>query len=370
MRSQIRLGKIFGIQIGLHYSWFLIALLIGFSLNSQFRLANPAWSPELTLALAVATAILFFVSLLLHELAHSLVAQGHGIPVREITLFALGGVSQIEGESPDAKTEFWIAIVGPLTSFAIGLLCMGAALVQPGAITPAKAMLTWLGYINLSLGAFNLVPGYPLDGGRVLRALLWWKSGDAAKATRNAAVTGQVVGGLFITLGIVQFFFGANFGGLWIAFIGWFLLQAAGETIRQAGLKRAIQDVKVSDIMSHDCATVDGRQSVQDLVDRLFRTGRRCFVVMDDGHVAGLVTPNEIRQLDRSKWPATPVDSVMRPLDGLQAVRPDALLENALEVMARENVNQLPVMSNSHLDGVLSRAEVVNYLQTRAELER
>ena len=373
MRSQIRLGKVFGIQIGLHYSWFLIALLIVFSLNAQFRLANPAWSGGLVLALAIATAILFFVSLLLHELAHSLVAKAHGIPVREITLFALGGVSQIDGESSDAKTEFQIAIVGPLTSVVIGFLCLGAALALPGAanlVSPGKAMLTWLGYINLGLAAFNLVPGYPLDGGRVLRSLLWWKSGDAERATHMAAVTGQVVGGLFITLGIAQFFVGANFGGLWIVFIGWFLLQAAGETRRQAGFKRAFENVRVSDIMSHDCATVDGRQSVQELVERLFHTGRRCFVVMDDGHVAGLVTPHEIRQVNRSQWPVTLVDSVMRPLEGLHAVPPDTPLGSALEVMAKENVNQLPVMSNSHLDGVLSRAEVLNYLQTRAELEQ
>ncbi len=369
MRSQISLGKVFGIRIGLHFSWFLIALLIVFSLSAQFRAAGPAWSPALVFGLAAATAILFFVSLLLHELAHSLVARAHGIPVREITLFALGGVSQIEGESPDAKTEFRIAIVGPLTSFAIGLLCLGVAAVLAAAI-PAKVMMAWLGYINFGLGAFNLIPGYPLDGGRVLRALLWWKSGDADRATRAAAKSGQVVGGLFIALGIVQFFFGMNSGGLWIVFIGWFLLQAAGETRRQVGLKHAFEDVRVSDIMSHDCATVDGRQSVQELVDRLFKTGRRCFVVMDDGHVAGLVTPNEIRQVNRSQWPVTLVDAVMRPLQGLQAVRPDAPLGSALQVMARENVNQLPVMSNSHLEGVLSRAEVLNYLQTRAELER
>ena len=370
MRSQIRLGKVFGIQIGLHYSWFLIALLIVFSLNAQFHVANPGWPVGLVLSLAIVTAILFFVSLLLHELAHSLVAQAHGIPVREITLFALGGVSQIEGESPNAKTEFQIAIVGPLTSLVIGLLCLGATLALPSGITAGKAMLTWLGYINLGLAAFNLVPGYPLDGGRVLRSLLWWKSGDAERATRTAAVTGQVVGGLFVTVGIVGFFFGANFGGLWIAFIGWFLLQAAGESRRQASFKRVFENVRVSDIMSHDCATVDGHQSVQELVERLFKTGRRCWVVMDDGHVAGLVTPHEIRQVNRSRWPETLVDSVMRPLQGMQAVRPDALLGSALEVMARENVNQLPVMSNSHLDGVLSRAEVLNYLQTRAELEQ
>ena len=370
MRSHIRLGKVFGIEIGIHLSWFLIALLIVFSLNAQFRATNAAWSGGLVLALAIATAILFFISLLLHELAHSVVAKAHGIPVREITLFALGGVSQIEGESPDAKTEFRIAFVGPLTSIAIGLLCLGGATLLGAAATPAKTMLAWLGYINLGLAAFNLVPGFPLDGGRVLRALLWWKTGDAERASRIAATTGQVVGGLFVTLGIVQFFFGANVGGLWITFIGWFLIQAAGETLRQAGLKRALQEVHVGEIMSQDCSTVDGRQSVQDLVERLFHTGRRCFVVLEDGHVAGLVTPHEIRKIDRSQWPVTQVDAMMRPLEGMQAVRPDAPLSSALEVMARENVNQLPVMSNSHLDGVLSRAEVLNYLQTRAELEQ
>ncbi|MCU1338567.1 MAG: site-2 protease family protein [Bryobacterales bacterium] len=370
MRSHIRLGKIFGIRVGLHFSWFLIALLMVFSLSTQFRLINPAWSTGFILTLAITTAILFFVSLLLHELAHSLMARSHGIPVREITLFALGGVSQIEGDSPDAKTEFRIAFVGPLTSLLIGLLCLTAARLIPGAVSPGKLMLAWLGFINLSLAIFNLIPGYPLDGGRVLRALLWWKSGDVVRATRIAAATGQVVGGVFIALGIVQFFFGANYGGLWISFIGWFLLMAAGETRRQAGLTRAIRDVRVADIMSHDCATVDGGQSVQDLVERLFRSGRRCFLVLEDGLVAGLVTPHEIRQVERSQWPVTPVDSVMRPLQGMQAVRPDAPLANALQVMTRENVNQLPVMSDSHLEGVLSRAEVLNYLQTRAELEQ
>jgi Zn-dependent protease/predicted transcriptional regulator len=370
MRSQVQLGRVFGIRIGLHFSWFLIALLIVFSLNAQFHQVGPDWSVGLVTTLAIATAILFFVSLLLHELAHSLVAQAHGIPVREITLFALGGVSQIEGESPNAKTEFLIAIVGPLTSLGIGLLCVLAALTLPGSATPGKTVLAWLGYINLALAAFNMVPGYPLDGGRVLRSLLWWKTGDVVRATQMAAATGQVVGGLFITLGILQFFFGANYGGLWTIFIGWFLLQAAGESRRQVGLKHAFQDVRVADIMSHDCVTVDGRQSIQELVDRLFKTGGRCFVVLDDGHVAGLITPQEIRQVDRSQWPVTLVDSVMKPLKEMQAVRPEVPLGNALQVMARENVNQLPVMSNSHLDGVLSRAEVVNYLQMRAELER
>jgi len=171
VRSQIKLGKIFGIEIGLHYSWFLIALLIVSSLYSQFHLKNPEWGDGVILAMAIVTGLLFFVSLLVHELSHSLFANAHGMPVKEITLFALGGVSQIEKEPASAKTEFWMAFAGPLTSAAIGLVCVGAAKLTPNG--PLQAMVTWLGYINLSLAVFNMLPGYPLDGGRVLRAILW-----------------------------------------------------------------------------------------------------------------------------------------------------------------------------------------------------
>lgn len=193
MRSQIKLGRIFGIPIGLHYSWFLIALLIVFSLSAQFRTSNAGWSDGLILASAIGTAILFFVSLLLHELAHSLVATANGLPVREITLFALGGVSQIEKNPASAKIEFWIAFVGPLTSAVIGVLCLMAERVIGGASDPWKAILLWLGYINVALAAFNLTPGYPLDGGRVLRAIIWWRTGDAERSTRTAARVGQAV---------------------------------------------------------------------------------------------------------------------------------------------------------------------------------
>ena len=207
MRSQIKLGRIFGIQIGLHYSWFIIALLIVFSLSSQFHATNPQWGDGVILTLAVATAILFFVSLLLHELAHSLVATSNNLPVKEITLFALGGVSQIEKNPTSAKVEFWMAFVGPLTSAVIGAICMLLArLLGDPSSNPLMAMLLWLGYINLMLAAFNLVPGYPLDGGRVLRALIWWKTGDADRSTQSAAKVGQAVAFGFIALGIFRFF--------------------------------------------------------------------------------------------------------------------------------------------------------------------
>jgi Zn-dependent protease/predicted transcriptional regulator len=370
VRSQIRLGRIFGIEIGLHYSWFLIALLIVFSLSGTFHTGHPQWSDGLVLALAIATALLFFVSLLLHELAHSLVAVSNGLPVRGITLFALGGVSQIERGAASAKTEFWMALVGPLTSLLIGLSCIGVVRIAGGAPAPLLAVLTWLGYINLGLAGFNMIPGFPLDGGRVLRAAIWWKTGDADRSTREAARVGQVVAALFIAIGIVQFFMGAGIGGLWIAFIGWFLLQASAESYREVGLKRALDKIRVADLMSRDCPTVNGNMNLQDFVDEhLLRTGRRCFIVLDkDGHVAGLITPHEIKQADRATWKFKRLDDVMRPLDEMRTVPPDALLTSALEMMSRDDLNQIPVVSNGHLEGILSRADILSYLQTKAEL--
>ncbi|HEX8895043.1 MAG TPA: site-2 protease family protein [Terriglobales bacterium] len=370
MRSQIKLGRIFGIEIGLHYSWVLIALLIVFSLSSQFHTSNPQWGDGVILSLAVATAILFFVSLLLHELAHSIVAKSNGLPVKEITLFALGGVSQIEKNPTSARLEFWMAFVGPLTSAAIGGICLLAARVVGGTSSdPWMAMLLWLGYINLTLAGFNLIPGYPLDGGRVLRAIIWWKTGDADRSTRAAAKTGQAVAFAFIAFGIFQFFGGAGVGGLWIAFIGWFLLQAARESYAQVGLAHALEGVRVADVMTHDCPTVDGWLNLQNFVEQeLLRTGRRCFVVVEKGEVTGLVTPHEIKQIDRAKWPFMTLHDVMRPIRDLRSVAPGASLKSALELMSRDDVNQLPVVSNGHLEGMLSRAQLLTYLQTHAEL--
>lgn len=369
MRSQIKLGRIFGIKIGLHYSWFLIALLIMFSLSSQFHASNPEWGDGVILTLATATALLFFVSLLLHELAHSLVATSNKLPVKEITLFALGGVSQIEKNPVSAKVEFWMAFVGPLTSAVIGVICLTLArLIGDPTSNPWMTMLRWLGYINLTLAGFNLIPGYPLDGGRVLRAIIWWKTGDADRSTRSAARVGQVVAFGFIALGIFQFFQGAGIGGLWISFIGWFLLQAARESYVQVGLAHALNGVRVADVMTRNCTTVDGWLNVQNFVEQeLLRTGQRCFIVVEKGEVKGLVTPHEVKQIDRAKWPLMTLHDIMRPLEDLRAVTPDAPLTSALESMSRYDLNQLPVISNGHLEGVLSRAQVLSYIQTHAE---
>jgi Zn-dependent protease/predicted transcriptional regulator len=370
LRSQIQLGTVFGIKIGLHFSWFLIALLIVFSLSSQFHASNPEWGDSVILVLAITTAILFFVSLLLHELAHSLVASSNGLPVKEITLFALGGVSQIEKNPTNAKLEFWMAFVGPLTSAVIGVICLSVARVVGGAASsPWMAMLLWLGYINLTLAGFNLIPGYPLDGGRVLRAIIWWKTGNADFSTRAAARVGQAVAFSFIALGIFRYFAGGGIGGLWIAFIGWFLLQAARESYVRVGLAHVLEGVKVADVMTRDCPTADGWLNVQNFVEQeLLRTGRHCFIVMEKGEAVGLVTLHEVKQIERARWPFTTLHDIMLPLEDLRAVTPDASLQTALESMSRYNLNELPVVSSGHLEGMLSREQVLSYMQTHAEL--
>ena len=375
MQAQVKLGRIAGLSVGLHYSWFIIALLITLSLAEHFRTVTPRWSSTVVWSAAIVTGVLFFVALLLHELAHSLLAKARGLRVRAITLFALGGVSQIESEASDAKSEFWIAIVGPLTSLAIGLVCLWIARLTgwlPGTepSVPAIAVLLWLGYINMMLAAFNMIPGYPLDGGRVLRALIWWITRNADRSTQLASQVGQAVAFIFIFLGLYRFFLGANFGGLWLAFIGWFLLDASRSSYAQVAVMTGLRGRPVADIMERDCPTVEGHLTLRDFVDEyLLRTGRRCFIVVQNHNVSGLITPHEIKQADRERWPLTSVQSVMRHLDQVRSVTPDTPAIQALEIMTREDINQLPVLSNGHLEGVFSRGHVLRFLQTHAEMQ-
>src|SRR5438876_9380980 len=368
MKAQVKVGRIAGISIGLHYSWFIIALLIALSLAQHFRAVAPEWSSMVVWMAAVITGLLFFAALLLHELAHSVVAKSRGLRVRAITLFALGGVSQIESEASDAKSEFWIAIAGPLTSALIGLIFLFIARISgwlPGAepSTPVIAVLLWLGYINIGLAAFNMVPGFPLDGGRVLRAVIWWITRNADRSTRLAAQVGQAVAFIFIVLGLFRFFVGANFGGLWLAFIGWFLLDAARSSYVQVELMTGLRNRRVADIMDRDYATVEGHLSLQDFVDEyVLRTGRRCFVVVQNDRVSGLITTHEVKGVDRDSWSQTSVQSVMRPLSQLRTVAPDTPAIHALELMSREDMNQLPVIFDGQLPGVFSRGHVLRFL--------
>jgi Zn-dependent protease len=375
MRSHIRLGRLFGVELGLHYSWFLIALLIMFSLGGHFYATNPQWGKVVIWILASITGLLFFAALMAHELSHALVAKTRGLPVRSITLFALGGVARIEKEAVDPSTEFWMGIAGPITSVVIGAICLTLAWVigwtpVETPASPLVAMFVWLGYINIALALFNMIPGFPLDGGRVLRAIVWWVTGNAHRATRIAAGLGQGVALLFIILGMLRFFAGAGFGGLWLAFIGWFLWDAARASATQAELVEGLRDVRVRDVMSHDCPTIGGQMSLQTFTEEhLLRTGQRCFAVVDDSRLAGLITPTEVKEVPRERWPSTMVAEAMRPLAQLHTIKADAPATQALEMMGREDVSQLPVTANGHIEGLISQGHLVRFLQTRAELE-
>jgi Zn-dependent protease/predicted transcriptional regulator len=374
MHAQIKLGRIFGVQIGLHYSWLIIAFLVTLSLVGQFHATNPHWGAAVIWATSIITALLFFAAIIAHEFSHAAVAKAQGLPVRSITLFALGGVAQIEKDATNPRTEFWMGIAGPIASVVIGFLCLALAVAlgwRPPTMpqTPLSAMSMWLGVINIGLAVFNMIPGFPLDGGRVFRAIVWWITGDAARSTRIAAGVGQFVAFGLIFWGILRFFSGAGFGGLWLAFIGWFLLDASRASAVQLGITEALRGLRVGDLMARDCPRIDGRINLQTLVDEhLLPTGQRCFVVEEKGSVAGIITPHEVKLIARARWPYTTVDEVMLPLDRLHAVSSDTLVIDALETMGREDVNQLPVVSNGRLAGIISRGHILRTLQTRAEL--
>jgi len=376
MRASLKLGRLFGVEIGLHYSWFIIAALITLSLANQFSATGAHWGPTVVWTTAVATSGLFFASIVVHELAHALAARAFGLPIRSITLFALGGLAQMDKEADTAVSEFWIAIAGPVTSLAIGLLCLAGAwttgwTVQNGAADVFPAMLGWLGYINVALAVFNMIPGYPLDGGRVLRAVLWRATGNADRATGQAARTGQFVALAFIFIGLVRFFGGAGIGGLWTAFIGWFLLQASQASSARVAVFSALEGVRVGDLMDRHWAVVEATDPVQAFVDDLvLRSGQRAALVMRNGQVVGLVTPHEAKSVDRHEWAVTPIGRIMRPFDALRVVSPVTPVSEAFAVMSRENINQLPVMTGGVLEGVITRAHILELLHARAELGR
>lgn len=374
MRAQIKLGRIFGVQIGLHYSWFIIAFLITFSLAGHFALNNPGWSPGLRWGVAIVTAVLFFGAIVAHELSHALVAKARGLPVHSITLFALGGVAQMERDAADAKTEFWMGIIGPITSFVIGVACLLLTIAlgwNPPDLPqdPLPAMLMWLGVINIGLAIFNMVPGFPLDGGRVLRGIIWWITGNAKRATQIAARVGQVIAFAMIIYGVMQFFGGGGFSGLWLVFIGWFLLSASRESYAQMVLTDALQGLRVADVMSRDFPTVDAYANLQTFAEEnLVRTGRRFFIVTLNAQPVGIITPTEVSSIARARWPYTTVADVMRPLDQTQTVEPSTPITKALELMTGQDLNQLPVLSNGMLAGLISRGHILQLLQTRTEL--
>jgi Zn-dependent protease/CBS domain-containing protein len=364
-RHTIPIGRIFGIPIDLDYSWFLIAGLITWILAVNYYPAEFQGGTSVEYwVMGAVTAVLFFASIVVHELAHSWVALRYKVPVHRITLFIFGGVSQIAGEPPSASAEFLIAVVGPLTSFALAALFF---FLEPLLmnITPALAVAKYLALINGLLGLFNLIPGFPLDGGRVFRAIIWGVNKNFRRATLIAASTGRFFGFLFIVVGVYQALRGNVLDGLWIAFIGWFLESAAGAQVQQQMVQGLLVGHKVSEAMGNACTHVSGDASLQKVIDQEVLThGRQCFLVDRGDRVVGLLTVHNIKEIPRPAWTATTAAQAMTPIEKLNRIDPGAELWTAMEKMGRDGINEMPVMLENNLVGLLSTGDIVKYLHT------
>lgn len=374
MGNAFNLGKLFGIQFRLHYTWFIIFVFITLSFSWQiFPSSYPDWPLALHWAMGIVTSLLFFASILAHELAHSLVGRANNIPIKSITLFIFGGVAQMTREARSAGAELKMAAAGPACSLAIAGLFYSVSFFTQNAIVPVAAMAFRLAYINVALAAFNLIPGFPLDGGRVFRSILWQVTGNYKRSTRIATRAGQGTGYLFILGGILIVFLQPFdlgwFSGLWLVFIGWFLGNAASASYRQAQWRGALQGFTASQVMTSDYPVVPLSITVSQLVQGyIFTSGRDCFLVADEGGVRGILTLHNIKSVSQPNWDVTQVNEIMTPVDKLKIAHPDQDALSILEQMDEGNINQMPVVSEGRVIGLVTRDNLIRLLRTRSEL--
>jgi Zn-dependent protease/predicted transcriptional regulator len=387
MQRSFALGRLFGIEVRVHFSWLFAFLLITWSLaGGYFRFQLPRLGFGTYLLLGGLSALLLFGSVLVHEYSHSLVARARGLQVRNITLFIFGGVSNIGGEAHTARDEFLISVVGPLTSFGLAgvfwLIGQGLgpspsldALFGVGrprsltGVSPAAAVVGYLALINLVLGVFNLIPAFPLDGGRVFRSIVWGVTNSYDRATTIATTVGQGFGALLIVFGIVRvLWLGDLLGGLWTGFIGWFLIQAASSSRREQVLRRSLTGVTVAELMDPSPPTVEPTASIQSLVyERLLRGSRRQFLVLDDeGRLRGIVNGASVNQVPREEWPITPVGRIMTTT-GLPTVSPDTDVSRVLELLD-DRTQLVAVVQDGRVVGVLHPTDVLRFAQLHADL--
>jgi Zn-dependent protease/predicted transcriptional regulator len=372
LRQTIVIGRISGIAIEVDYSFFLAVGLVTWILAvSYYPIELTRGDGAQYWAMGAVTALLLFASVLLHELGHSVIARRFGKSVPRIVLFVFGGVSEMTTDTPEPISEFWIALAGPLVSFLLALLLWEMRPLVLGAPV-ALAITKYLAILNLMVGLFNLLPGFPLDGGRVFRAILWRMTGNLQKASKVTSLTGQFTGFTFIFLGVAEMFGGNIANGLWIAFIGWFLESAAAEQGRAQIARALLSNHKVSEVMTKAFPRVSGNLTLQELVDKhILSRGQRFFVVSNGHGNTGVVTLANITKIPSSLWPKTPASEVMIPLENTISTIPTAELWTAFEKMGRDGVNQLPVLSPDGANGVvgvLSRDDLVQYVRVLQNL--
>lgn len=373
----LRVGRFFGIDVGVDASWIFIFLLITISLSQMFLSQHADWPASFAWAAAIVTSVVFFLSILLHEFGHSLTSNALGLPVRSITLFLFGGLASLSGEPERPRDEFLIGAAGPLVSILLGGLFYGLGLLVPGdpiLAELARSVLLWLGTINLILAAFNLFPGFPLDGGHLLRAALWHWTGDFGRSTRIASGAGSIFALALIGVGVLTGLFTGNlFGGLWYVLIGWFLLSAARRTTSQVALEAQLGKSRVGDAMAplerSLVPSVEGSETVAEVIEGpVLHQGRRFILVEERGEPVGLVTLEDIKRVPPAERRSTPVASIMVPRSELVTTTPDSTLLDAMKRMEEAGVNQLPVVEDGRVAGVLSREQLLGVLRARMEL--
>jgi Zn-dependent protease/CBS domain-containing protein len=371
MRGNISLGKIFGIPLRLHYTWFIIFVLVTISLVFYPLVEAPFPPIAQRVLLGILTSLLFFACIITHELAHSILAIRNNIPVREITLFVFGGVSHITKEATHPRAELSVAIMGPLSSLALAGIFYGLHLLLASANQVlAASLMHWLARINALLAAFNLIPGFPLDGGRIFRALVWHRTRDYHRATRIAARVGQGIAYGFVGAGIAIIVFAPLYwmGGLWLAFIGWFLRDAASNSYQQLLIRDALIGVTARQVTDYTSPLIPPHMSLAELVEQYaLPTGRSCFLISWGADLEGMVRLQRIKKVPRSRWATTTVQDIMTPGKKLKVAHADQDLLGVLQEMTGETINHIPVMEAGKVIGIINREDVARFLRTRTE---
>jgi Zn-dependent protease/CBS domain-containing protein len=366
MSGTFQLGRLFGIDIKFHFTWIFIFLLVAWSLAGSFLPANyPGWSTSTYWTVGIIGSALLFASVLVHELSHSLVAISRGYKVSGITLFFLGGVSEITEEATKASEEFWIAVVGPASSVVLAVVFWVLLQVIAGSNSQAEALLQYLAFINLALALFNLIPAFPMDGGRVLKAVVWQATGSLPRANAVATTVGSLLGYGLIGIGIIIAFTTRNFlSGLWLVFIGWFIQSAASSTRQQYRVQTALSGLTVHDAMQEAVPTVDPGVTVQSLLEEyVTKEFQRVYLVSLGDNFQGLVSVSDIRQVPPEERPSKFITEIMTRASDVVAVSPNDPLEMALERLTANDVNQLVVLDNGQPVGLLNRRDILSVLE-------
>jgi Zn-dependent protease/predicted transcriptional regulator len=369
MRGAFRLGHILGIPIAVNYTWFFAIALIAWSLaGSYYPQRAPGFDESIYWTMGVASALLLFASVLVHEFGHALTARRFGIETKAIILFLFGGVAQIANEPPTPRAEFRVAIAGPLTSLALAGVCrLIAPLLGP---RPIGDIVSYLAVVNLLLGVFNLTPGFPLDGGRVLRAALWARSGSLERATRTATRAGQLVAMLFIAGGMLYIFRGNIVAGVWLILIGWFLDTGAQASYQQVVVRHGLGDVRIGDIMSRDLHTIEPHLTVERAIVEYFLPYKHTgFPVTLGDHLIGIVTMQDVTAVPGDRRGTVAVRDVMTPRDRLKTVSVNASAYDAFAKMSQDRIGRLPVLDEQgNLAGIVTRSDLLRVLRLRADL--